>query len=73
MMHAVNISFIEMAAMVHAEKHFTMKTPMSWELIAEYVLKFIPVLSGKPEASPDTTEKYFQCMAMTVFELELLN
>ena len=53
-MRAVSISFVETAALVHAEKHFPMKTPMRWQLIAEYVLKCIPVLSGKPDASPDT-------------------
>ena len=54
MMRAVSISFVERAALVHAEKHFPMKTQMRWQLIAEYVLKCIPVLSGKPNASPDT-------------------
>ena len=53
MMRAVSISFVETAALVHAEKHFPMKTPMRWQLIAEYVLKCIPVLSGKLGASPD--------------------
>ena len=47
MMRAVSISFIETAALVYAEKHFPIKTPMRWQLIAEYVLKCIPALSGK--------------------------
>ena len=50
MTHAVSISFIETAALVYAEKHFPMKTPVRWQLIAEYVLKCTPVLSGKPES-----------------------
>lgn len=45
MMRAVSISFIETAALVYAEKHFPIKTPMRWQLIAEYVLKCVPVLS----------------------------
>ena len=55
MMRAVSVLFVETVALVHAEKHFLMKTPMRWQLIAEYVLKCIPVLSGKPDAghSPD--------------------
>ena len=48
MTRAVSILFIETAALVYAEKHFPMKTPMRWQLIAEYVLKCIPVFSGKP-------------------------
>ena len=51
MTRAASISFIETAAaLVYAEEHFLVKTPMRWQLIAEYVLKCIPVLSGKPES-----------------------
>lgn len=45
MLRSVNISFVHTAALVHAEKHFPVKTPMRWQLIAEFVTKCVPVLS----------------------------
>ena len=42
MLRSVNISFVQTAALVHAEKHFPVKR---WQLIAEFVAKCVPVLS----------------------------
>ena len=45
MLRSVKVSFVQTAALVHAEKHFPMKTPMRWQLIAKFVAKCVPVLS----------------------------
>lgn len=47
MTRAVKILFAETAALVHAEKHFPMKTPLRWHLIAEYVAKCVSALNSK--------------------------
>ena len=33
------VSFVEVVAVVEAEKHFPHKTPKRWSLIAEYTMK----------------------------------
>ena len=45
MFRSVKISFVQTAALVHAEKHFPLKTPLRWHLIAEFVAKCVPVVS----------------------------
>ena len=51
MISAVRISFTQTAALVHAEKHFPLKTPLRWRLIAEYVAKCVPALDSRQNAS----------------------
>jgi hypothetical protein len=68
MFRSVKISFVQTAALVHAEKHFPLKTPLRWQLIAEFVAKCVPVESkatapllilGGIQSSAKPTE--FQC------------
>ena len=51
MMRSVKISFVQTAALVHAEKHFPMKTPRRWQLIAEFVAKCVPAMPGSNDAA----------------------
>ena len=45
MFSAVNVTFVQVAALVYAENHFLARTPMRWVLIAEYVAKCMQELS----------------------------
>ena len=71
----VRISFIEATALMIGEKHFPVKTPRRWHLIAEYVAKCVAQLSeksvtpptamliGKPGSSSPQTPVPFQSTA----------
>ena len=67
MFRSVKISFVQTAALVHAEKHFPLKTSLRWQLIAEFVAKCVPVVSKATapllilgiQSSAEPTE--FQC------------
>ena len=55
MISAVNISFTQTAALVHAKKHFPVKTPLRWHLIAEYVAKGVPALESRQNVTSTST------------------
>ncbi len=78
---AIAISFTETAALVYGEKHFPVKTPRRWHLIAEYVSKCTQTISqqgcthtpvifiGKEGLSPAVTFQSTAPLCKTAFEM----
>ena len=49
MMDSVKVTFNSVAALLNAEKHFPIKTPRRWQLVAEYVKKSCILVSDNGE------------------------
>ena len=45
MFSAVNVTFVQVPALVYAENHFPARNPMRWALIAEFAAKCMQELS----------------------------